>query len=162
MATRTQRPREGDRPQGTERDPQRAGGARHSPPHLLVRGVRGPTPSHLLLPHTGQAPAPRPGQQRGPGQGRAGCRGPTLACSCCFCRPICCSISSYSCCTSRWWSESRLEGVGGGPGSASVTPGPAAARGSPDLVWSPSTAQLAWSGIPDPRYPGNSYPNSSP
>lgn len=73
-----------------------------------------PPPATPLWPGTG----PTSGPAEGPGQGRAGCWEPTLACSCCFCRPICCSISSYSRWTSRWWSESRLEGVGGGPGSA--------------------------------------------
>lgn len=69
VATRKPGPREWDRPQGTERDPQRGDGARHSSPHLLVRGVRGPSPRHLLLPHTGRAPAPPLGQQGGPGRG---------------------------------------------------------------------------------------------
>lgn len=40
---------------------------------------------------------------------------PTWACRCSFSRRICCSVSSYSCCTSRWWSESRLQGTGRAP-----------------------------------------------
>lgn len=102
--------------------------------------------SHLLLPHTGQRSAPCLGRPRGLGPGKGDCWEPTLACSCCFCRPICCSISSYSCWTSRWWSESRLEGVGG----EWAAPQPPTAPLPPeDLAWSSSTAHLAWSGTPD-------------
>lgn len=85
-----------------------------------AQGVRGPPPAGHLLPRTGQGPAPLLSQQRrpGPGSGR-GAGGATSACSCCFSRRICCSISSWSCWTSWWCSESRLEGAAGGAGPGS-------------------------------------------
>lgn len=126
-----------------------------SPGQGCERTLSQPPPATPHWPGAG----PTSGPAGGSGPGRAGSREPTLACSCCFCWPICCSISSYSCWTSRWWSESRLEGEGGGPGSASAPPGPAAAGGPglESIYCSPGLGR-----DPDPRYPGNSYPNSSP
>lgn len=103
--------------------------------HLSDEGYERIHCQRLLLPHTGHSPAPLFSPQRSPGQGEGtGCSGElTSACSRCLSWRICCSISSYSCWTSRWWSESRLEGVGGRPGSPSAPWDPAAGRGGLDL-----------------------------